>query len=60
MYVSIQGGGLDGYVFFCDNLYRGFSFLIFFFSQFLNLVCMFITINLNAFVIALMFFYIFF
>ena len=55
--MCIQGGGLEGYVFFCDNLYRGFTFLTFIFFSFLNPVCLFIIIiSLNAFVVALMFF----
>ena len=48
MCVGVRGGGLQEYVCCCDNLYYGFSFLLYF-----NLVCMFI--SLNAFHVAPMF-----
>ena len=46
VYAWVSGkSGQEGYVFCCDNLYCDF---------FLNPVCLFIIINLNAFDVALM------
>ena len=56
MCVGVWGGGLEGYVFCCDNFYYGFDF--FPFSSF-NPTCLFIIISLNAFDVALMFFLLF-
>ena len=59
--VDVGGSGCEyvwvsrevGYVFCCDNFYYGFSFLTFFF----NPLCLIISINLNVFDVALIFFF---
>ena len=56
--VGVRGGGLEEYVFCCDNLYCEFYSIFDFF--FFNPVCLFIIISLNAFDVALMFFFTFF
>ena len=50
VYVGVRGGGLEGDVSCCDNLYYVFVVVVF-----INLVCLFIIINLDAFDVALIF-----
>ena len=54
VYVGVRGGGLEGDVSCCDNLYYVFVVVVF-----INLVCLFIIINLDAFDVALIFLFVF-
>ena len=56
--MGVRGGGLEGYVFCCDNLHYGFPFLTFYFI-FKSSLSGFI-IALNAFDVFFFFFFFFF
>ena len=43
--MGVRGGGLEGYVFCCDNLHYGFPFLTFFFFFKSSLSGFIITLN---------------
>ena len=47
-WVGVRRGGLEGYIFCCDNLHYGFIYLFIYLFIF-NPVCLFIIISLNAF-----------
>ena len=47
--MGVRGGGLEEYVFCCDNLYYGFPFLTFFFFFFFKSSLSGFIITLNAF-----------
>ena len=56
--VRVWEGGLEGYVFCCDNSYYRFSFLTFSLLYLKkNQICLFIIISLNAFAVVLTFFF---
>ena len=54
--MGVRGGGLEGYVFCCDNLHYGFPFLTFLFLFFKSSLSGFI-IALNAFDVVFFFFF---
>ncbi len=51
--MGVRGGGLEGYVFCCDNLHYGFPFLFFFKSSLSGFI-----IALNAFDVLFILFFI--
>ena len=51
--MGVRGGGLEGYVFCCDNLHYGFPFFFFFFKSSLSGFI----ITLNAFHVFLFLFF---